>query len=151
RNNGSRNTKAAAARIVSVLGEEGVRRTAKGAPSLDADACTESGDPLLADYAEFSSLSTVLNKDIKALEGGTDLPIHTQINSILDAGRASTSRPHLFHFRTLPGLRECLVPRPGHWCLQYDYPGLELCTLGQVLTKLFGSSKLADVINRDGA
>src|SRR5690606_12751601 len=88
RNNGSRNTKAAAARIVSVLGEEGVRRTAKGAPSLDADACTESGDPLLADYAEFSSLSTVLNKDIKALEGGTDLPIHTQINSILETGRA---------------------------------------------------------------
>src|SRR5690606_24015976 len=35
--------------------------------------------------------------------------------------------------------------------LQYDYPGLELCTLGQVLIKLFGASKLADVINRDGA
>lgn len=151
RNNGSRNTKAAAARIVSVLGEEGVRRTAKGAPSLDADACTESGDPLLADYAEFSSLSTVLNKDIKALESGTDLPIHTRINSILETGRASSSGPNLFNIRTLPGIRECFVPRPGNWFLQYDYPGLELCTLGQVLLRFFGASKLADTINNEGA
>ena len=45
------------------------------------------------------------------------------------------------------GIRECFIPRSGMVYAQADFSGLELHTLAQTCTTLFGGSRLAEVLN----
>lgn len=155
RANGKRNTKAARARMILVMkGEHKCRRTKKskkfpnGQISLDEDACLSSGDVILQDYAELSSLGTVKTKDVKALMRGVVLPIHSKFRSLIATGRTSSSDPNIQNIRRLPGIRECFVPRKGLIFLDADYDGLELRTLAQVCIKLLGKSVLGETLNK---
>lgn len=148
RENGTRNVKAARERMIAARGgEENCRRTKSKQVQLDEDACRESGDPILMDYAELGSLGVVLSKDLPALRRGKELPIHSRFGVFLATGRTSSSDPNIQNVRRLPGIRECFVPRPGMVFLDADYDGLELRTLAQACLKLFGKSKLAEAIN----
>lgn len=145
---GTRNLKAARERMVRVCEEQGkpVRLTDKGGVSLDADACEASGDDLLEDYAELTSLKTVLKKDIPVLKAGVELPVHTSFG-MAASGRTTSSKPNVQNVRRLPGIREVFIPRPGKIFAQGDYTGMEMYTLAQVCLKLFGQSELARVLN----
>lgn len=145
---GSRDTKKAAERMVFVMGgEEHCRKTETGNIQLDEAACKESHDPVLAKYADLTSLQNVLNKDIKALSDGERHPIHSNFDSLIATGRSSSSAPNIQNIRRLPGIRECFVPRNGRVFLDADYDGLELRTLAQVCMTLFGESRLAEILN----
>lgn len=145
---GKRDTKAAKLRMIHVLGGiDNCRLTEKGQVSLDKEACAAADDILLDEYGELSSLQMVVNKDLVALRKGRYLPIHSFFNSLIATGRSSSSSPNIQNIRRLPGIRECFVPRPGHVFLNADYDGLELRALAQVCLKLFGVSKLAEVLN----
>jgi hypothetical protein len=148
RADGSRDTKAAAARVVAACAAAGValRLTDGGAPSLDADACKASGDPLLEDYAELTSLKAVLAKDLPVLRAGTTLPVHTSFG-MAASGRTTSSKPNVQNPRRLPGIREAFVPREGYVFAQGDFSSLELHTLAQVCVTLFGQSELAGALN----
>lgn len=148
RHNGKRNTKAAKLRMEHVMGgKENCRLTDTGNISVDAEACELSGDILLRMYADLTSLSNVLTKDIPALLDGTALPIHSSFDTLLATGRTSSFKPNIQNVRRLPGIRECFVPRKGNVFLCADYDGLELRTLGQVCKKIVGWSKLAEILN----
>lgn len=148
RSDGSRDTKAAMARmVIAMKGEENCKKTKKDRIQLDEEACRESGDPLLEDYAEYGSLGTVLSKDIPALRSGKVFPVHSRFNTLLVTGRTSSSAPNIQNVRRLPGIRECFVPRPGTVFLDADYDGLELRTLAQCCMNLFGVSRLAEILN----
>jgi hypothetical protein len=148
RPNGVRNVEAARKRMIHAMGgEDKCRLTDKGAVKLDEEACTASGDLLLKDYAELSSLKAVKSKDLPALAKGKLLPIHSNFDSFVATGRTSSSSPNIQNIRRLPGIRECFVPRKGKVFLDADYDGLELRTLAQVCMSLFGRSKLAEVLN----
>lgn len=171
RPDGSRDTKAAKARMLRVCAENRIPVTitdtgekkikaglldeagaiAAGYIGLDADTCKRTGDLALQDYCEINSHQLVLSRDVKRFVRGTRLPIHTRINSIVDTGRPSSSDPNLFNVRNLPGIRECFVPRPGRWFLSADVSGLELATLAQVLGRLVGWSSMADTIRKYGS
>jgi hypothetical protein len=60
-----------------------------GGISLDVDACAASEDDLLEDYAERTSLTAMLNKDIPYLKEGIVYPVHTSYG--LAASGRSTS------------------------------------------------------------
>jgi len=146
---GSRDTKLAAARI-----EKGFVGQGRQAPVTDGGkistsraACKESGDPLMLDYAEFAELNAVIKKDIPALRLGMTYPIHSRFDSILATGRTSSSKPNIQNVRRKAGVRECFVPRPGKVFVACDYGMLELCTLAESMTMLFGRSVLADILN----
>jgi DNA polymerase-1 len=148
RADGTRDIKKAAERMVKVMGsEERCKRTDSGGIKLDEEACKDSEDPVLISYAEYTSLGTVLNKDIPALLRGEVTPIHSYFRSFVASGRTSSSSPNLQNIRRLPGIRECFVPRPGMVFLDADYDGLELRTLAQVCMTLLGKSKLAELLN----
>jgi DNA polymerase I len=100
RENGSRNVKAARARMVVVSAALGkpVRLTAKGQVSLDSDACEASEDDLLEDYAELTALKNVLAKDIPVLRAGTVQPVHTSFG-LAASGRSTSSKPNIQNFR----------------------------------------------------
>lgn len=66
----------------------------EGNIQLDADACYSTEDPLMIAYAEYTTLGTVLNKDVEALEQGVKFPIHTRFD-IAETGRATSSKPNM--------------------------------------------------------
>lgn len=149
REDGSRDTKAAAAHMEQICKREGLplRQTEKGNISLDSEACVATEDPTLEDYAELTSLAGVLNKDVKALASGVDHPVHTRFD-MAETGRTTSSGPNVQNWRRLPGIRECFVPRGGFVFAQADYEGLELRTLAQSCIKLVGASTLGVALNR---
>ncbi len=171
----SRDTKKAKARMIAVCKEEGIllRRTdshtdtetkkfCKDAAgnrlptghddcvehvSLDADACNATGDDVLEDYAEISTLKKVLSNDIEALRKGTEYPVHTRYG-FAETGRTTSSKPNIQNLRRKAGIREAFIPRPGHCFVSADFPALELYTLAQCCVSWLGRSKLADALNR---
>jgi hypothetical protein len=137
RDNGSRDTKRAKARMIQTCEEDGLTvpltdtgkthvkvleshgydtETAtrdaiqKGYISLDSDACKSCGDPLLESYAELSALKKVLSNDIKWMHTGIEYPIHTNFD-IAYSGRVTSASPNVQNPRRLAGVRECYVPR----------------------------------------
>jgi hypothetical protein len=119
RPDGSRDTKRAAAHMVATCRAEGrpLRLTDGGSEklesgeetieslcakgqgiALDADACEETEDPILQDYARFTTLGTILNKDVKALEGGVRFPIHTRFG-MAASGRTTSASPNIQNWK----------------------------------------------------
>ncbi len=158
RPNGTRDTKAAAARMLEVCRAEGLalRRTASHTdacePSadchicLDSDACNATGDDLLVAYAELSTLTKVLRNDVEALLKGIEYPVHTRYG-MAATGRTTSSGPNIQNLRRKAGIREAFVPRPGKVFAAADYPQLELYTLAQCCVSWLGQSKLAEALN----
>ncbi len=161
RPDGSRDTKAAAERMVQVCTEEHLplRRTATHGSKpecddplavchicLDGDACNASGDHLLREYAELSTLKKVLTNDVEALSKGIEYPVHTRYG-LAESGRTTSSGPNIQNLRRKAGIREAFVPRPGKVFAQADYPQLELYCLAQCCVSWIGESRLADALN----
>lgn len=120
RPDGSRDTKAAKAHMERVCVELGidVKKTKGGDISMSSDACEATGDPLLEAYCEAASMAKVLSNDVKMLEKGIVLPIHTHFD-LADTGRTTSAKPNTQNPRRLAiatprgkqGVRECFVPR----------------------------------------
>jgi hypothetical protein len=89
----TRSTKAAKARMEAAMAAQGrpLKLTEKDQVSLDEDACDQSGDKLLSYYAQYTSLSTILTKDVPVLMAGTSIPIQPNYEVLLETGRTSAS------------------------------------------------------------
>lgn len=148
RPDGSRDTKAAARYMEEVCEREGltVRRTPTGGVSLDSDACKETEDETLEDYALYTELGAVLAKDVVALAKASVFPVHTHYD-LAETGRTTSAGPNVQNWRRRVGIRECFVPRPGKVYASADYNALELHTLAQACITLLGRSHLAEVLN----
>ncbi len=160
RADGTRNVTAARARVVkayAAMGKDYPRPKAKKDketgklvqslnPATDNDACMQSDDYVLAQYAKFSQMSKVLSADVPMLTRGLEYPIHTHFD-IVESGRTSSASPNIQNPRRMAGVRECFVPRPGNVFVDADMSALELRTVAQVCKRLVGQSKLADVLN----
>lgn len=156
REDGSRNTLVAAAMLRDAFVAQGlpVPVTGKGATSLDEEACLASGDPTLAAYARFSSVNTVLTKDVPALEAPV---IQSRFEVLVETGRTSCSGGaksgaglatfQLQNVRREPGVREVFVPRPGSLLLSVDYSQMELHAFAQACLVLVNTSTLAERLN----
>lgn len=151
---GTRDTKAAQARMVAVCEKLGrpVRKTdpsskfPHGQVQLDEDACSSTQDPVLLDYATLGTLKSVLSKDVGMIEAGGYFVVHTRMG-LAETGRSTSSGPNIQNLRTMPGIRECFVPSEGWVFAQADYSGLELSTLAEVCINVVGFSKLGEAIN----
>lgn len=128
--------------------------------SVDQDACQQSGDELLIKYGRYIQLQGVVNTHVPDLEKGIHTPIQARYNTLVDTGRTSCSKGkggslNGFQMQNpkrdleyLPvGIRECFVSRPGTFFADCDFTGLELCTIAQVCTDLFGYSQMGEALN----
>jgi DNA polymerase-1 len=173
RANGTRDTKAAKARMVAACSARGVpvpltdkgRETAKAnggvTPGealafacLDAEACAASGDPVLEAYGERVTLAAVVETHLPKLAKGIEHPIQARFNVLVESGRISCSEGRgatngyqLTNVRRLPGIRECFKARPGFVFIDADFAGLELHTVAQACLALVGWSDLAAALN----
>jgi len=144
RDDGTRDTKAAMARMIAVCAREGLKLpvTGTGKPKLNRDACERTGDPILEHYASLSSLKKKLSTDVVLLERGL---IQARFD-FLETGRTS-SKPNVQNLPRAPGVRECFVPRPGRVFAAADYSGFELRAVAQVCVANGWRSKLAEALN----
>lgn len=163
-----RDTKAAKARLELACAAKGIplKKTEGDDTSIDEEACLDSGDPILKDYARYTSVIGVLNKDIAALEPAAKagVPIQSRFDELIETGRVSCSGgkkkkpkkgegPKLVHtfqlhnVRREPGVRESFIGRPGTALLSVDYKMFELCTWAQVCMYICGFSELGKVLN----
>jgi hypothetical protein len=145
RRDGSRDTKAAQARMVDVVPEP--KRTKKGGICLDEDACLQSGDELLQAYQSFGSFKNLLSR----LQGLKRPIINPRFDSLIETGRTSCATgPHGYqiqNMRRASGERECFVPASGNVFIACDYDSFELCALAQICYWVVGHSALGDAIN----
>jgi len=146
RPNGSRNTKVAMVRMVKACQAREVkpRLTKTGKICLDKEACSESGDGILENYAEITSLKKVVSTDIPILESGI---VHSHFEVIEDTGRTGSSKPNIQNVRRLPGIRECFIARKGKLFIDSDYNIVELRTWAQCCLWMVGHSRLAERLN----
>lgn len=154
----SKDTKAAGCLMVNVCADLGleVRRTKKaiealeageeydGGVALDEESCNETGDATLKAYAEYTSLSNVLGKDIKHMMWGE---IHGDFDPLVESGRTSCRGFNLQNLRRKGGTRECFWARPGFVYCMIDLDTAELRAVAQICLRMFGFSKLAEVLN----
>lgn len=111
----------------------------------------------LKSYTHFSFIKDFLRYQYLDKQGTfirkiKDERIHPEYKTIVNTGRVSCSgkRTNSCNFQQLPkvgGIKQCFIPKPGHVFVEIDYSALELVTLAQVLTKLYGHSDLASTIN----
>lgn len=170
---GKRSAKAARERMVAVCASrnEEPATTAKGAVKVTDDVCLASGDPELAAYAAYSSLQTILAKDLPALAKPL---IQSRFDALVETGRTSCSGGGGGKRKAAPGsetawtyqlqnvrrklgvegvdedkvgVRQCFVPRAGYWFVSCDYSMQELCSWAQVSYTLCGMTRLKDALN----
>lgn len=170
RKNGSKDTKAAKARMETLCAQAGlpVPKTEGDGTSLDKEACSRLGDELLLMYSDYSQAGTLVAR-AEDLCKGVDLPLQTLFDSLLETSRTSTSKPklpligvqaqnfpravHKAGCRNkkcagcAPGAREAMTPREGRLFFAADLPTAELRSLSQVNLDLFKFSRMAEQIN----
>lgn len=153
---GSRNTKAAKARMEAVCAELElpIKRTAKEGVCLDQEACRETGDELLLAYSTFSTATKILQRAEKFKLGSQGIPLQTAFMVLQDNGRTASRAPgppligdNLQNLPRKGKLRQCFVPREGFYYVSVDYNGLELHTFAQCEIWLTGKSLMAEAIN----
>lgn len=144
RSDGTRNVAAVKERVRAAYERRGLKvpRTPKGGVKTDADVCDLSRDPVLAKYAEISSLKKTLSTDIPLLS--TPL-LQARFEVLLETGRTASS-PNVQNLPTEVGVRECFAPRPGWVYAIVDYPQIELRTWAQVCLDNFGESDMAEAL-----
>lgn len=124
----------------------GLPRTPTGGVSASRDTLEESGDDVLEAYGHITEIEKHRSTYLPFLEEGTRWPLIPRPNLLVETGRTSYDGV----MQTFPkkgGLRECFTARPGYVLCSNDYAAVELCSLGQVLVDLFGTSSIADAIN----
>lgn len=149
REDGSKDTKLAMARMLSVVGEE-AKLTPSGGVCLDEDSCQESGDEALIAYQRYGSRRTLLSR----LDSLRQPLINPQFDSLIATGRTSCRKDsslvasyQLQNMRREEGERECFVPEKGSVFVACDFDGFEMCAFAQVCIDLTKHSVLAQRLN----
>jgi len=140
--------KAEAAQFSRIEQEAGIQlpKTPKGAYSTRAD--------VLKDYSKYPFVEALLGykKAEKLLQAMTKLDtesgrIFPRYQVLVNTGRTSSSSPNIQNLPRGGGVRECIIPAPGHVFFNADYSGLEMCTLAQTCINRYGVSEIANKIN----
>ncbi len=120
--------------------------TDTGGVALDADACRQSGDDLLKQYAAYTSLDKT-DTNVSKLIAAHPYPVHAHYDPLIATGRTATSNPNEQNQDRKPGIRECRVPPEGMVQIGADYSSVELHAFAEICYQQFGWSNLGDKLN----
>lgn len=120
--------------------------------SIDKAACVITGDALMLDRARYVLAEKILSTYVPPMRAGTVGPLSTRFN-LASTMRTTSSAPREpvigTNLQNAPrdgGVRECIVPRPGHALLMMDLSSAELHTLAEVCKRVVGYSTLGDLL-----
>lgn len=121
-------------------------RTENGDISSKRDDLVKFKDyPFISDYLQFieTEKSTTFVRNIETSV------LHPRYNVLLNTGRTSCSSPNIQQLPRAGDIRGMFIPKTkGNVFVDIDYSSLELSTLAQVTTDLFGYSKMGELINQ---
>lgn len=104
-------------------------------------------DPFLETYMAYKhnekTVGTYLDEKYVRPDGRT----HTRFKYIVRTGRTSSSEPNLQNLPKDDNIREIYIAPPGHALVAIDFSQLELCTLAQHCFKMYGISRMRELIN----
>lgn len=116
------------------------------------DTHAQALEPLVA----YANCQKILGTYVKPMWLGVTMPMNSRPNVLVETGRTSwgamtLKRPegkiklgtNLQNFPRMPGVRECIVARPGFLLASVDYESIELRTLAQSMLRICGRSTLA--------
>lgn len=111
-------------------------------------------DPVLETYEKRQETAKMVSTELPRMcwEGKPAEKVHFKFKVLVETGRTSSFAEDLYPSANGqnidPRARPCYVPGPGGalFC-STDYSTLELCSVGHVMTELFGYSVHADKIN----
>jgi len=122
-------------------GKEELPRTEKGAIQTTKAVLRDCTFPPLQKLLEFTGLQKAASTYIRKLFAPV---VHARFDAVGAASdRTSSSGPNMQNQPRLPGIRECIVARPGHVLLACDFDSQEMRTLAQSCLDIVGSSHLA--------
>lgn len=133
-------------------------RFPEGQISYDAAWLSEHADvdPVLVQFQHRQALQKLVTTELPRMcllpERVDPAPIvHPGYDILKRTGRTSSYGSELYPSFNCQNVyhrvRDCYIPREGHWLFSVDYGGMELGTLAQQCLNLFGKSVLADKIN----
>ena len=107
-------------------------------------ACGSGALDSLKEFQKFQKVAnTYLSKYFVAY-------LHHSYNSVGAAtDRTSAYDPNTQNLPKMPGVRECIIARPGHVLVACDFDSQEMRTLAEVCLKVVGKSKLAERYQAD--
>lgn len=122
-------------------------KTDKGNIQYSTEVLAESGDDVLVGYSEAGSARKVISSFADPLEKGFDHALTSSPNTLVSTGRTGWARPPLQQPPRAGDYRACFVARPGTVYVTADWSAAEMCALGHIEQKWYGTSTLADAIN----
>ena len=107
-------------------------------------------DEFIEQYMKYKHLEKIIgtylnDKNINMV----DRRIHPRFNVLVRTGRTSCSKPNSQNYPRADGIREVHIAPEGHALLSIDYNQLELCSLAQHNYKVYGFSRMRDLINAE--
>ena len=126
--------------------------------SLDAEATSTSGDPILEAYTEYTQAGK-MRTAARTLLDGIDLPLQTRFNACMETYRTSSSMPggdlvgvQMQNPWRVGGFREAFCPDPHapeeEVFIGSDYAMAELYSLAALCRRMFGYSVMGDALER---
>ena len=114
-------------------------------------------EPLVA----FAQTQKILGTYVRPMKLGVTIPMNSRPNVLVETGRTSWGAmtlkvrdedgvehkvkigANLQNFPRMPGVRDCIIARPGTVFASVDYESIELRTLAQSILRIVGRSTLA--------
>lgn len=125
--------------------EDGPPVTPTGKTSTAKKTLEKCSAVALQALVEFNALQKTNSTYVQKYKEAGSNPIHTRYDVLGgETGRTSSYNPNLQNQPRLPGIRECVIARPGYVFIFCDYDAQELRTLAQACYQLCGTSKLRD-------
>ena len=111
-------------------------------------------DDILQEYLHYQKWNKMKTTELPRLENevlypGYEALKETGRTSSKDGGKVNKVRvyPSMNIQQITAGIRQCYIPKVGHYMLSCDFKAMELVTAAQTCLNLFGFSKLAEKIN----
>jgi hypothetical protein len=145
----------------------GVEVSKTGLISVKAPACRASGDEALKAQAMYTSANNWRKKAQRLLKGSV-IPLQTSYQTVINSGRTSSRSSdaplvgdNYQNFArsaiklvtdddveyALPGIRECIIPRPKYVFCSIDFDAAEMRSYAQIEYEHLGVSELRIVLN----
>ncbi len=117
----------------------------EGQVATDGETIEDCDDESLRPWKAYKQAEKLLNTYIPALEQGI---VHPRYD-FAATGRSTSYDPNIQNLPRKGKVRECYVPREGHFFCSVDYGSQELVTFAQVMHWTIGPNALSDALNQD--
>lgn len=104
-------------------------------------------DKLVETYIEYSHNRKLISTYLNPAHIWPDGRVHSRYENYVRTGRTSSAKPNVQNIPGSGGMRQAYIPKKGHLYASIDYSQLELCSLAQHCYRVYGHSRMLELIN----